>query len=130
ADLKTVIAQDFDALEWSPDQTKILYVASQSATLPIIIKPPLIGANQTKEEREIKKGVRYVYDIKEDKNFLLDAALQNGKDQQQQPIAWLASSKHLLYVKDKKIHVVDYDGTNDKTIYAGPFLEKYVFPFP
>ncbi len=129
--LEKVLAENFSVIEWSPDETKILYTASQSATIPIIIKPPLIGANQTKEERDIKKDAVYVYDIKEDKNFKLFDALPNYTLYARRytlPLNWMSNSSHLLFVKDKKIHIVEYDGENDTIVYAGPFLEKYVFP--
>jgi len=43
---------------------------------------------------------------------------------------WLADSKHLIYVVDKKIQIMDYDGQNRTTIYAGPFIDDYVFSWP
>lgn len=129
SELRQLIAENFSIMEWSPDETKILYTASQSATLPIIIKPPLIGANQTKEEREIKKDSVYVYDIKEDKNFKI-SSVNCHSDRKCGLLSWLSDSLHLVFVKDKKIHVIEYDGQNDTTVYAGPFFENYVFPSP
>ena len=35
-----------------------------------------------------------------------------------------------IMVKDKQIHMVDYDGANDTVIYAGPFMQDYAFPWP
>lgn len=115
--LRKVIEENFAAAKWSSDETKILYTASQSATIPIIIKPPLIGTNQTPEERDIKKDSVYVYDIKEDKNYKIEIG------------NWLPDSKHLLLVKEKKVHIIEYDGGNDTIVYAGPFIDDYVFPF-
>src|SRR5258708_5010144 len=67
--LKTIITKDFSVIGWSDDQTKILYVASQSATIPQIIKPTRIGSDSTLEQRTLEVGNVYVYDIKEDHNF-------------------------------------------------------------
>lgn len=121
-DLQTVVKNYFSKIQWSPDETKILYTASESATIPTIIKPPLIGTNQTPEDREIKKGNVYVYDIKEDKNYkIADSVL---------PMNWYFDSHHLIVVKNQKIDIVDYDGQNNTTVYAGPFINGYVFPFP
>ncbi|MBI3093109.1 MAG: hypothetical protein HYZ02_02635, partial [Candidatus Levybacteria bacterium] len=39
-------------------------------------------------------------------------------------------SKHLIYVEEKKINILEYDGANKTTIYAGPFVDNYVFPWP
>ncbi len=121
-DLQTVVKNYFSNIQWSPDETRILYTASQSATIPTIIKPPLIGTNQTKEDREIKQGSIYVYDIKEDKNYKIsDSPL---------PLNWYFDSRHLIVVRNRKIDIVDYDGQNNTTVYAGPFINGYVFPFP
>lgn len=131
--LKKIIKQNFGIVAWSPDETKILYVASQSATIPQIIKPALIGTNSTPETREIKENDIYVYDIKEDKNYKLDIGnlkLEIGNYQRSQPLVWHPDSKHLIYVHDKKIDILEYDGLNSTTIYAGPFIDNYVFPWP
>lgn len=56
-------------LKWSPDETKFIYVSTESATLPLVINPPLIGTNSHPQVRTIIPGAIYVYDIKEDKNF-------------------------------------------------------------
>ncbi len=161
--LKKMVIANFANTKWSPDETKILYTASQSATIPIIIKPPLIGTNQTKESRKLEKGSVYVYDIKEDKNYKINtsvchpgvaATVLEGTDRIgstqkdsiatsqmprgvlqndntcNNPLSWYPDSKHLIYVHDKKIEVLDYDDTNQLTVYAGPFLDNYVFPFP
>ncbi len=124
--LQKQINDNFNIVSWSPDETKILYQASSSATLPIIISPRLIGADSTAEQRDIKKDAVYVYDIKEDKNFKALDSLANSPS----PLTWFPDSRHLVYVHDKKIEVMEYDGTNATTIYAGPFLDNYVFPWP
>lgn len=121
-DLQSVVTNYFSKIQWSPDETKILYTASESATIPTIIKPPLIGTNQTKEDREIKKDSVYVYDIKEDKNYKISDSPY--------PMHWYFDSNHLIVVKNRKIDIVDYDGQNNTTVYAGPFIDGYVFPFP
>jgi hypothetical protein len=121
--LQNLIKEHFDILSWSEDETKILYVASDSATVPLIVNPPLIGTDPTPEARNINKGAVYVYDIKEDKNFKI-------LDSNSLPLSWFADSKHLIYVADGKINIMDYDGQNKTTIYAGPFIDNYAFPWP
>lgn len=123
--LRQIISENFNVIAWSPDETKILYSASTSASIPIIISPRLIGTNSTPEEREIKKDTVYVYDIKEDRNYKI---LES--DNSQLPLSWLSDSKHLIYVHDKKIDIMEYDSLNLTTIYAGPFIDNYVFPWP
>jgi hypothetical protein len=129
--LRTVVANDFSILQWSADETKILYQASQSATIPLIIEPALIGTNSTPQIRDIRKGEVYVYDIKEDRNYLILSSLPapqiaNGE----LPIMWYPDSKHLVYVHDGRIDMMEYDAQNQTTIYAGPFVDSYVFPWP
>lgn len=123
--LSKMITKNFTVFAWSPDETKVFYQASQSATLPIIINPRLIGANNTTEEREIKEGSLYIYDILEDRNY--PQAVTNAQDAQS--VSWLPDSKHLMWVHDKKIAIMEYDGTNITTVYAGPFDPNYVFPW-
>jgi hypothetical protein len=129
--LKAIVASNFNILQWSADDTKILYEASQSATLPLVIDPPLIGTDSTPQVREIKKGEVYVYDIKEDRNYLILSSLPAAKaNEQQLPIMWYPDSKHLVYVHDAKIDMMEYDAQNQTTVYAGPFVNGYVFPWP
>lgn len=123
--LRKLITKNFNVLAWSPDEAKILYQASQSATIPIIINPPLIGTNNTPQERNITEGSIYIYDILEDRNYP-----QNLESPQEaQLLSWLPDSKHLMWVHDKKIAIMEYDGTNVTTVYAGPFDPNYVFPW-
>ena len=121
--LQNLIKENFAILSWSEDETKILYEANKSTNLPLIINPPLIGTNSTPETREINQGTIYAYDIKEDKNF-------KTMNSNVSSLNWLADSKHLIYVADKKIQIMDYDGQNRTTIYAGPFIDDYVFSWP
>lgn len=129
--LRDMVTQNFNILEWSADETKILYEASQSATLPLIINPPLVGTDSTPQVREIKKGEIYVYDIKEDRNYLiLESLPQPQSDNSPLPIMFYPDSKHLVYVHDQKIDILEYDAGNQTTVYAGPFVDNYVFPWP
>ncbi|MCL5432815.1 MAG: PEGA domain-containing protein [Patescibacteria group bacterium] len=122
SNLRQMISENFKVIAWSPDDTKVLYEASQSATLPIVINPRIIGADSTPEERTLTKGNIYVYDIKEDKNFRIDKG-DTG-------LNWFPDSKHLMFVEDKKINIFEYDNSNNTTVYAGPFLDNYIFPWP
>ena len=129
--LRTVVASDFDILQWSADETKILYQASESATIPLIIEPALIGTDSTPQIRTINKGEIYVYDIKEDRNYLILSGLPTGHfDNGELPIMWYPDSKHLVYVHDGRIDMMEYDAQNQTTVYAGPFVNDYIFPWP
>lgn len=129
AKARKLIQENFRILSWSPDQTKILYAASRSAELPYAITPRLIGRNPTPEARSIKRDAVYLYDIKEDTNFAIDFDPALLSTSSNPPLIWYPDSKHLLVVRDKKIEVMEYDGSNRTTIYAGPFIDNYVFPW-
>jgi hypothetical protein len=129
--LRAVAAANFNILQWAADDTKILYEASQSASIPLIINPALIGTDSTPQVREIKKGEVYVYDLKEDRNYLILSSLPAPKTSKQQlPLMWYPDSKHLVYVHDAKIDMMEYDAQNQTTVYAGPFVDTFVFPWP
>lgn len=128
--LRKVATDNFNILEWSADETKILYQASESATLPLIITPALIGTDSTPQIRNIIKGGVYVYDIKEDRNYLILSSLPKSAPNHPLHIMWYPDSKHLVYVHDGKIDMMEYDAGNQTTVYAGPFVDGYVFPWP
>ena len=128
--LRTIVKDDFSILQWSDDETKILYVASISANLPLIIKPALIGTDSTPQDRNIKKSAVYVYDIKEDRNYKILDSLPVVEENAPNAVMLFPDSKHLVYVHEGKIDILEYDGGNPTTIYAGPFVDHYVFPWP
>ena len=134
--------QNFSILSWSPDDNKILYQASASATMPVFEKPRLIGDNYLYEQRELEKGAIYVYNIAEDYNTrvlepvdkvcTVDEPSCSCDDFNpcELPLTWLPDSSHLLYIKDRQINVVEEDGSNMTTLYAGPFVDHYIYPWP
>ena len=122
-------------LAFSPDETKILYTASGSATFKADLIKQLPGASTQKQEREINKGQTYVYDIKEDRNFLIDKdseELTISPDfyvNSKKSLSWFPTSGHLVLAEDGKITILDYDGTNRQVVYTGSFVPPYAFPF-
>jgi PEGA domain len=112
-------------ISFSPDETKILYEATASATIPQVIDPPLIGTNSTQETRTITPGNMYVYDSKEDKNYFL----LTKKELQQSKLVWFPTSRHILLTFTGKIDIMEYDRTNWITIYSGPFVDGFVAPW-
>lgn len=63
-------------LYFSPDEEKLLYLATEELTIPEELIPPLPATNTQPEERSLKPGNYYIYDIEEDKNFQI---LENSK---------------------------------------------------
>lgn len=54
---------------FSPDKKRLLYTATESATLEPNLIPALLGTNSQPEERQLQAGGIYIYDREEDKNF-------------------------------------------------------------
>lgn len=117
-----IASESVKIISFAPNDTKVLYLATKNFNLPLIIDPPLIAGNQTQEERSINKGKIYIYDRKEDKNYLI---ANNQPPITNNQIQWYFDSKHLLINGDKKITVVDYDGTNEQIVYSGPFENNF-----
>jgi hypothetical protein len=106
--------------------------------------PP--GRSDQPEQRAIESGKVYVYDLKEDTNFLLGGVDELGIDPEKlkpqktlvdqlanfnhQPIYWLATSRHIVFIEENKIKVKEYDGNNKQTLFAGPFENGFAYPWP
>lgn len=117
----------------SPQDDKILYFASASASIPLVIEPRLPGTNPTPETRDLTRGHIYVYDIEEDKNYLiLDTSNIQGSEIPH--FKWHANGLNLFFVNTqggkKSIDTIEYDGQNRRTLYAGPLMDQYLFPWP
>lgn len=130
-------------VSFSPDETKILYEATSSATIPEVISPPLIGTNPTTDTRMIDVGNIYIYDVKEDRNYLLGLVSdllpkpEGAMVKRSAPtptelariIHWLPTSRHLVIVGKDKVGIMDFDGGNRRTAYAGPFWDSFAVPW-
>lgn len=117
-DFDKIASSSFEIITFSPNETKVLYRANDTVTLPLMIKPPLISTNQTAEERTVIKNKTYVYDRKEDKNFPIS----------QPNLKWFYDSRHFVVEEDRKIYIIDYDSANKQTIYSGPFESAFFNP--
>ncbi len=121
------ILDNFAKVKLSPEGDKIFYVASQSATMPSFIKPPLPTTNSAKETRDIRVGSAYVYQIKEDKNYLLYEPIGG---ELLPDFIWHPSSAHMVFVQNKRIFALEYDGGNKTTLYSGPFDPEFLYTWP
>jgi hypothetical protein len=124
---RAFILANFSQRQISPEGDKILYVASQSATMPHFITPSLPSTNSTPETRELKQGYAYVYQVKEDKNYLLYAPTENEMIPH---FIWHPSSAHLVFIQNKRIFSMEYDGGNKTTLYSGPFDQNFLYTWP
>ncbi|NMB56624.1 PEGA domain-containing protein [Candidatus Beckwithbacteria bacterium] len=96
---------------FSPNEEKILYVATNSATIPPNLIPPLPASSTQKEDREITAGNIYVYDLKEDKNFLIiDKALEKtdlAKDMNNYSLPYLNEENLKAQISPSPIENID-----------------------
>lgn len=111
-------------LSFSFDETKLLYEATASAVIPPNLKPAHVTTNSTPEERHLNPHKIYVYDIKEDKNFLIETPTNNNTS-----LSWFPSSRHLVMIESNKISILEYDGSNQVTVYSAPF-SKFICSSP
>lgn len=148
-EMRDILGRKAKTIEFAPDENKVLYTASGSAQIPDGLIPPLPGSSTQQQERGIKDGKTYVYDIKEDKNFLVYDQEINPNDKIQNPnipnirnlslgiwisqgsaLRWFPTSNHLVLAEPDKITMMDYDGTNRQVVWATPYEAPYAIPAP
>lgn len=138
--LQEIFKNKANNIMFSPDNNKVLYVVSGSAVIPDGLVSPLPGASTQRQERGIKDGQTYVYDIKEDRNFLINDQKINTKDCKvattalllscSSVLSWFPSSNHLVLSEQNKITIMDYDGTNRQIVWSGPYEFPFAIPYP
>jgi dipeptidyl aminopeptidase/acylaminoacyl peptidase len=119
-DLSSILSVKATNIKFSPDESKILYEASGPATIRENLIRALPGASTQRQERHIEKGKKYVYDIKEDRNF----EVGNSDD----IIYWFPTSRNLVIPEKDKITIMDYDGTNRQIVYSGSYIYPNAYP--
>ncbi|PIS09039.1 hypothetical protein COT75_03445 [Candidatus Beckwithbacteria bacterium CG10_big_fil_rev_8_21_14_0_10_34_10] len=156
-EMQKIATQSAKNVYFSPDEEKLLYTATASALIKEDLIPSLPASNTQEEERNLQAGRIYVYDLKEDKNFFIAEAeketaeetkLDKEEDEKAiinrrikeiqrhysplyfQSLQWFPTSKHLVYNMKDKITILEYDNTNIATVYAGPFENSFVYPWP
>lgn len=153
--LAKILTESAKDVEFSPDNTKIMYVATASAQIPPNLLPPVLAASTQPESRNLEPNRLYVYDLKEDRNFLIPVQLpaptptptptvtsKNRKPvltptptptpiaQHQSTVRWFPSSRHLYWIEGDRVVACEYDATNCATIYSGPFTQPFVYATP
>jgi len=110
-------------IQFSSDEYKILYLAQSDGSISknIIIPPP--AQSTQNQNRAVKKDNYYVYDLKDDTNFLL-----GYKNNISNP-NWLSNSNNIVFVQNQNINVIDYDGTNQQTLFSSNFDPNCVYPW-
>jgi len=134
--LLEAVEGSIDNIAFSPDEKMIFYTATASATIPQNIKTPLPATNSQPEERQIKPGKIYVYDLTEDKNFFImdeekpSAISHQSSATTPKALSWFPTSRHLFFVRENKVTIFEYDNTNWVDVYTGAFENGFAFPFP
>lgn len=132
-ELERILKRKASSTLFSPDEDMVLYIASGSAIISVDLIKPVPGASTQKEERSLENGKTYVYDIKEDRNFLIDEndnlIIEGGYiSKAARRLSWLPTSRHLILAEKDKVTIMDYDGTNRQSVYAGSFITPNAFP--
>ncbi|OGM15023.1 hypothetical protein A3D84_02015 [Candidatus Woesebacteria bacterium RIFCSPHIGHO2_02_FULL_42_20] len=120
-EIRQVFESATQNITFSPDENKILYTAVSENSLPEGIIPPLPGSSTQKQTRDIKIGNKYIFDIKEDRNFEIAKATQ--------PVFWFPTSSHVVIPEPNKVYITDYDGTNRQSVYSGQYVAPHAYPF-
>lgn len=121
-ELQDILLNKTLSVVFSPDDHKIMYTASASAQIPDNLIKPIPGASTQEQERNIKSGKTYIYDIKEDRNFLIESHPKSKK------VSWFATSNHVLISEEGKVYIKDHDGTNKIAVYEGAYNAPDAFP--
>jgi len=145
-ELAKIASESAQLVTFSPHEKKVFYLATKETTIPenLLLHPP--ARSDQPEERTIKPGRIYVYDLEQDTNFFVLETDKIGLGQEsltqsenslgqylttaQAPIYWLATNNHLVFIEESQAKVIEADGSNKQTVFAGTFENSYVFPSP
>ncbi len=120
-----ILSRRTSSVVFSFDETKVFYTASSSAILKDNLIPSLPGSSTQKQDRHIEVGKTYVYDIKEDRNFLI---YEGEIDSNTTALRWFPTSMNLILAQEGKITIMDYDGTNRQIVYSGSYIAPNAYP--
>lgn len=91
-----IATQSANNVYFSPDKKRLLYTASQSASIPDNLIPKVPAASSQEQERKIEVGGIYVYDREEDRNFRLGTASQSAQTPTKQLLTVELEKNNLL----------------------------------
>lgn len=111
------IASEAASLKWSPDETKFIYF-SKPVEQQKGVKTATASARQN--PMQLISDAK-VFDLERGKEYSLPSA---------KSYFWLPDSPNIVLVEEGKVSVVDFDGTNQSVIYAGNYLDDFVFAWP
>ncbi len=143
-ELAKIASESAQLITLSPHEKRVFYLATKEAVIPENLLPHPPARSDQPEERTIKPGRIYVYDLEQDTNFFVIEANKIGLEQEkltqtennleqylattQAPVYWLATNNHLVFTEENQVRVIEADGSNKQTVFAGAFENSYVFP--
>lgn len=120
--IKAVATDSFRIISFSSDETKILYQAKADVEIPVVIKPRMIGANQTEESRTLVPNRVYVYDRKEDRNY--EIPVNQEKISQAEP-----SPSPTIFPEQFESVETDFEATNTPNIDIANYNRTDIFDY-
>lgn len=145
-DLRDLLTRKSKSFALSPDEKKVMYTASASAQLKENLVTPIPGSSTQEQKRGVEAGKTYIYDLKEDRNFLVfdkEATLGykppafSPTTKLAESIAlksprayWFPTSNHVVIAEDSRVTISDYDGTNAQVVWSGSYVAPYALPMP
>lgn len=141
-ELSTLLATSSADLRFSPDETKLMYTATTSAQLADQYRDPVPSASTQPQTRQLESNQLYIYDLKEDRNFVIDQQITTEQAQlkgnlwteplvglshtlYQPQYRWFPSSRHLIHIQADKISLLEYDNTNRTVVFSGESSQAF-----
>lgn len=133
-ELQSILGKYANHITPSPDKEMVLYESTADVTIPDNLIPQLPGSSTQQQARNLTAGNIYVYDVKEDRNFLVEQGSEgailgptkNGGGDKR--IAWFPTSRHLVLATPNSVTIMDYDGTNRQEVFSGTYAAPSAFP--
>lgn len=120
-----------DLLDTTKDATATADIINENADK--ISTEKIILANDLEEAvaKSLEASPTAFYRLQRDNNLATALSFANYYTAAQlNTMQWFPDSKHLLFVEDGKIKIMEYDGQNKTTVYSGPFANNFVYPWP
>lgn len=122
-EFQAFIATNSAILSLNFNEDKLVYQAAQNSQIPNLLPSPPPTQSTQLQARNLSKDSYYVYDLKEDTNFLIGPSSLGQ-------ISWIPYSNNLLFVENNQVRVCDYDATNYQTIYSDSSPPGLLLPTP
>jgi hypothetical protein len=122
-EIHSFIATNSALLSFNASEDKFVYQAAQNGQITnLLLSPPPTQSTQF-QQRNLIKDSYYVYDLKEDTNFLIGDSFLSQ-------ISWIPYSNNLLFIQNNQVQICDYDATNYKTIYSNSTSPELLLSTP